>query len=112
MEFPLSIWSISVILITTSALFDVVKCEEFNGHEVETVGITYGIIPGLNEVKELFNEAQREKREVPLEQELPRFQTTNLNCKNSVERLTTAFRQKALNVPKPVGIYFGQFDIY
>ncbi|XP_046655560.1 uncharacterized protein LOC124349097 [Daphnia pulicaria] len=103
MESAWLVWSILVILLATPRLGYAVQVEEFTDDEVETVAITYGIIPGLNEVKKLFNEARREKREVTPEQDLSRFQTTNLNCKNSVEQLTKKFRQKIANVPKPAG---------
>jgi hypothetical protein len=105
METALPMWSILVILLATSVICDAVQFEEFADAEVETVAITYGIIPGLNEVEELLNGAKREKREVAPQQQSPRFQTTNLNCKNSVEHLTTMFRQKVVTVPKPVGTY-------
>ncbi len=106
MESALLVWGILVILLATPRLGYAVQVEEFTDDtEMETVALTYGIIPGLNEVKTLFNEARREKREVALEQDLPRFQTTNLNCKNSVEQLTKMFRQKISNVPKPVGTH-------
>lgn len=105
MESAWLVWSILVILLATPRLGYAVQVEEFTDDEVETVAITYGIIPGLNEVKKLFNEVRREKREVAPEQDLSRFQTTNLNCKNSVEQLTKKFRQKIANVPKPVGTY-------
>lgn len=85
-------------LLATSILCHQMEPEDII-NTIETVGITTGNVVHFDEVHEWINRAEREKRQDP-----NRLQNVNVNCKKTVESLTTAFRRKIANVPQPVRI--------
>ncbi|KAI9560081.1 hypothetical protein GHT06_014092 [Daphnia sinensis] len=95
-----STFFVALFLFATSILCHQIEPEEIN--VLETVGIT-SCITHFNEMEEWAKGVKRYKRNTAAP-DANRLQNVNLNCKNSVENLTTTFRRKIANAPQPAGI--------
>ncbi|XP_057365622.2 uncharacterized protein LOC130686496 [Daphnia carinata] len=95
-----STFLVALFFFVTSTLCYQVETKEIN--VIEKVGITSGISPRFNEMEEWCKEVKRYKRNTAAP-DANRLQNVNLNCKNTVQNLTTIFRRTTANAPQPAG---------